>query len=345
MKTTTIAFLLVTLSVSGFYSCRKTVSGNHDQIAQEPGQAANSGGGSNIGYSVQNDWIKFHTVQDWLTLLQVSEADKYAIYAAARNTGNYTSTMDVWLDTLGTTQSICANYQDTKDNADSVFNTVLASFLNQDGIVQVGSFICKIDQVQKRCLVLNETDISEISDLRNGIETGSVQKFLPESDMMMALYGVGEPGPSPDLLCDPYAPDGGKVKEYELNYADKRRIKYGAKYQDNFLVKSLSARSVSQKKGLFGIWSWVDRNMIFKVYHRKGKRACASSGFEYSTRYPYTVGQNPVLWPWRRAIIYDDAYNSYGAGGQLSKYWWDGQVVLLDWSNITTARFEIKYGY
>jgi hypothetical protein len=349
MKKNQIFVLLVFLSAASFSACKKVTVDNQNLGVLAVPSVPGGGSIAGINYTVQNDWIKFNTVQDWVALFQSSEADRFAVYDAARGTGNFTSTMDVWLDTLGTTQSICANYQDTKENADSVFSPVFGSFLNQDGLVQIGAYICKVDQVQKRCLVLNEANMSQLSDLRNGTVSSNITQYLPSDDVMLTLFGIVTPGPMPTNgpipICDPNAPSM-ETGVKTFSYADKRKVEYGVVYKNNFLHKILTAKAVSLKKGVFGIWYHQDRSMNFKVYQRKWKIACGSASPTVPV-YPIYTGYVPSGWPWRHAIIYDDAYEfaTGGSGGQLSKYWWDGQVQLLDWYNVTSPRFSIKFGY
>ena len=341
MKKLIIYLSAVIISAVGFYGCSKSHSEDSVQTVSKEITVA-SGGGNGINYSISNDWIKFTSIQDWLALFSATEAQQFEVYNNVRSSNNFVSTMDIWMDTLGTSNGMCVNFQDTKDNADSVFNPIFASFLNQDGIVQIGDYIFKIDQVQKRCLALNESNISQIANLRNGLETGNIQKFVSGSDVIQVLYGTNAPG-SGNIYCDPGAyerTDG----EFKDDYTTNRRIRYAVAYKNNFLHRALSARCISQKKGAFGIWTWQNRNMTFSVYKRKYKIACGVN-YEPSTTYPYNTGNNPVLWPWRNAIIYDDAYVYNGDGGEISKYWWDGKVVLIDWNNYSTRRMLIKQGY
>ncbi|UZS00049.1 hypothetical protein [Chondrinema litorale] len=216
--------------------------------------------------------------------------------------------------------------------------TIIADLLNEDGIIEIGEYLFKINMSQEQVLALhrdnledsynallegdtNNDDILLFSTNDDVLEMISNGETSSGSNARTALFGCGENGADKDIDED---------NEY---YGSDRRMVCRVEYQKYGIYFSLIAKVKSQKK-VAGIWvgaGYEGENQGLDFYV-KYKPKCRSEVVKQGTVYEDSGDNNEL------------SKRPYESTRKLHKYHYEAQFSNFYW-NQGTRVYTAEDGY
>ena len=276
---------------------------------------------------IQNTNVKIESGR-----LCINEADYRELF-------NDTTLQNDILEKESSTQFTSINEASSrKQNIRTTVNTTveypefLQKILNTDGIVQIGSYLIRVNLEKEKVFCLDVAHNNEYQDLVNeNINNENIFVFSTEQNVIDELALLKNKNAKMDILCFRERGADSKKDDDFVNYGDGYRLDCKVVYQNAGIYFSLQAKVKNQvevPRGS-GLWFAQKGNLSLNYYDRYKPKCKSEISPETGTRYEIDNELNHRAWESATA---------------LNKYHYRVQFSNLA-GNVTTRVFEIKYGY
>jgi hypothetical protein len=179
------------------------------------------------------------------------------IFSEVSNYENMVNNHDVREKTFRNTRSTSFTSlgSSSTENIDLYDSEFLQKVLNQDGVIQIGKWIIKVDMAKALCYVLPDKFANEYQDLVEAKTTNDhILVYSTEEDVLELLANNEPSARTSGLFCKDRQANGKKTDGYTyINYDHTLRLDSKVVYQKAGIYFSLQGK-VKAQEYLLGVW-------------------------------------------------------------------------------------------